>query len=860
MNIRISGNLKGPTVIFLAGWPDTCDVFHNNLMQKIQSSHRIIGLTLPGFDDDLPFVRQYHERMCHAKQQNLDSDTLGHSSSVRKQTTNEGSTSSKLMANLGATRSGVVSYSSILQSSLSGLTPAKTPKCGYSFVDLLALLEIAVDVSLENHNYCRSSCFPEKSNVADQTTIKPILITHGWGCLLVKEFLLVRPHALSKVVLLDVGGSIFQHTEVERCIRSYFDGCLPVPAQMSRTLTRRDKMWLLLVAQHKNREQRKQPIPKSDVESDVDKLRFVPPEAPKSKHPFYPRELKDGSGAFLRFWLWWWHAFVVVILFCVPRPIGNVFLRMLLWIAGRPSYRQDDKLRFTMEAETLNYRLEVQRYYSQQYYAGKGDPTSAIRIDDDNYASSIPRSGVSDGGPRPPPLSATCGTFDISRHCSGNTEGWQIVLFPFLKTVDEGSNEIGNQNECMSSSKGDDPPRYTSSGRRRRHLATEFTEDVSSSQRYRTISKGGRSKGPRVIVVRRGYAKGTIGTNREKHTMHVNTDQVNPYYSAYLPTGVRRVFQEPASSNPFPRKSENAHNGTRTVFRKWEVVYKEYYIPPLSSSRMPTAVGSNSTTVAGKKQRRKLGILDSCRRGWRKIRKWFKCFTGLLNRVHLKHRKISDEDVEDEDEEEEDEQEQELNRDQQMDNMWIVHADQRMGWLFLRYACGCVLSRMFSPKGNWSPSSYTQALQKQWRQEIRLRKRRTQNTNDVKDPFEKPRMKTFNSVLPIGMTPEKDHSQSQSISISSTLPHPDFTPYQYMHSPLVSQRFFLPLHVPVLFMYGGGKRFMLHSRQWSEYVQCKGLVDGKSKVVCVEGAGHWFFAEPKHRDEVADEVFEFITQ
>lgn len=67
MNIRITGNLHGPTVFFLAGWPDTCDVFHDNLMKKLKPHYRLVGLTLPGFDEKLPLVKQYHNQVHRAK-------------------------------------------------------------------------------------------------------------------------------------------------------------------------------------------------------------------------------------------------------------------------------------------------------------------------------------------------------------------------------------------------------------------------------------------------------------------------------------------------------------------------------------------------------------------------------------------------------------------------------------------------------------------------------------------------------------------------------------------------------------------------------------------------------------------------
>jgi pimeloyl-ACP methyl ester carboxylesterase len=49
MDSFVCGNPKGRTVFFIAGWPDSCDVFGNNLIPLFMTRYRVVGLSLPGF-------------------------------------------------------------------------------------------------------------------------------------------------------------------------------------------------------------------------------------------------------------------------------------------------------------------------------------------------------------------------------------------------------------------------------------------------------------------------------------------------------------------------------------------------------------------------------------------------------------------------------------------------------------------------------------------------------------------------------------------------------------------------------------------------------------------------------------------
>ncbi|KAG5490625.1 hypothetical protein JKF63_00746 [Porcisia hertigi] len=95
----------------------------------------------------------------------------------------------------------------------------------------------------------------------------------------------------------------------------------------------------------------------------------------------------------------------------------------------------------------------------------------------------------------------------------------------------------------------------------------------------------------------------------------------------------------------------------------------------------------------------------------------------------------------------------------------------------------------------------------------------------------------------------------------STLPgNGDIVLHPKGYSPLVTQRFFVPLPIPILFMYGGEKRVMFHADHWCAYIRhYQRPRDGISDVVEVQGGGHWFFAEKKYQKKVADRIAEFLA-
>ncbi|RNF22485.1 uncharacterized protein Tco025E_03085 [Trypanosoma conorhini] len=148
MNIRVSGNLEGPTVVFLAGWPDTSEVFRDNIMDALASRYRLVGITLPGFDRQSPQLQ------------------------IVKRCRKVG----------GEARNG---------KSYSKTDCLRLPRMGYSFEELVDLFEIALFAVMEHHPFER-----------------PILVAHDWGYVIAREFLLLRPYFFSRVVMLDGGGAV----------------------------------------------------------------------------------------------------------------------------------------------------------------------------------------------------------------------------------------------------------------------------------------------------------------------------------------------------------------------------------------------------------------------------------------------------------------------------------------------------------------------------------------------------------------------------------------------------------------------------------------------------------------------------
>ncbi|KPI89002.1 hypothetical protein ABL78_1886 [Leptomonas seymouri] len=258
MNIQISGNLSGPTAIFLAGWPDTCDVFRENIMAALAADYRIVGITLPSFDDGHPFLQTLREKgLCSSFGGPRSSDDAN-----KKSPSNSCSGSSWLprffpfssirsvSAKARAAEVGSAYHANSLHISCRRppLEMFRTTWKGHSFEDLVTMLEVAVDTAMETCNYCPStvpsmsaataasvrrkrdpeavSASPTKIvRVAENsddgldevplhqlppTYIRPVLIAHDWGCSLAYELLLVRPNFFSRIVALDVGAYVFE--------------------------------------------------------------------------------------------------------------------------------------------------------------------------------------------------------------------------------------------------------------------------------------------------------------------------------------------------------------------------------------------------------------------------------------------------------------------------------------------------------------------------------------------------------------------------------------------------------------------------------------------------------------------------
>ncbi|RNC30350.1 hypothetical protein TcCL_Unassigned07135, partial [Trypanosoma cruzi] len=120
MNIRVSGNCGGRTVVFLSGWPDTSEVFRDNIMSALAPRYRLVGITLPGFDRMSPQVQRVKR------------------SRKKEETAEKGSLSSKMDF-------------------------LRIPRMGYSFEDLVDFFEIALLAVMEHRPLER-----------------PLLVVHDW--------------------------------------------------------------------------------------------------------------------------------------------------------------------------------------------------------------------------------------------------------------------------------------------------------------------------------------------------------------------------------------------------------------------------------------------------------------------------------------------------------------------------------------------------------------------------------------------------------------------------------------------------------------------------------------------------------
>lgn len=274
MNIQISGNLSGPTAIFIAGWPDTSDVFRDNIMATLAPDYRIVGITLPGFDDEHPFLQALRDKGMSSSLGGLHSEggaqvnppTPHHDHSWLPNIFPFSCFKSDKSAAAQAAQSAAAQRACLVNTlRVAGgqppLEPLRTTWKGHSFQDLVTMLEIAVDTAMETCNYCPSTIPSTAATAAvtasgvpgglkdgaatgartaataardrhhsserqeegsedgvdavplhqlPPTYTRPVLIAHDWGCFLAYELLLIRPDFFSRFVALDLGMTVFE--------------------------------------------------------------------------------------------------------------------------------------------------------------------------------------------------------------------------------------------------------------------------------------------------------------------------------------------------------------------------------------------------------------------------------------------------------------------------------------------------------------------------------------------------------------------------------------------------------------------------------------------------------------------------
>lgn len=375
---------------------------------------------------------------------------------------------------------------------------------------------------------------------------------------------------------------------------------------------------------------------------------------------------------------------------------------------------------------------------------------------------------------------------------------------------------------------------------------------------------------PLVKIVKRGYSRRI--TPQAMELLNTVDEPISPHFSAYRPAAEKRIFPDILPNEVRKTPGDRASHTTstagaaRVVYQKTEVVYKAFYLPPSSVVvRSPNVSTSHSFPQFHQKSKSGGGVTSTflnelpwftrgsedplhspetedeeslsaqwCRGGEggtsSKKRRWkddlfssrfstkFKpLWTGLPSSASPAL------------------------------SIGMVKVERRMNWLILRYVCGVLLSHLFSALGNWdSPLSSGQRGSTS-RPAKELLKASAKKTS------EKKKKKKKHTGHP------HDNGDDSDSGWGCSEEFPTFTPRQEMHSPLATQRFFLPPQVPVLFLYGSSKYCMLHSREWVEYVEYRGLMeDGLSRVIRVDGGGHWFFAEASHSAEVASAVIDFL--
>ncbi|CBZ38930.1 hypothetical protein, conserved [Leishmania donovani] len=983
MNIHISGNLSKPTVIFIAGWPDTCDVFRDNVMATLATDYRIVGVTLPGFDDEHPFLEELRKRG-DAEGLNQLGKLRGGGNGVSTACTATGSTwmstlsPMRFLTSAGAapqpndssSRGGGACARTPLQAfglpcRCAALEPFRTSWKGHSFQDLVTLLEIAVDTAMETCNYCptvRSPISAEaqasarrsgggESEASEPTTdafaahqlpptyTRPVLIAHDWGCLLAYELLLARPRLFSRIVALDVGAYCFEsdaaHVErmcalvsgqgkgtpadmarspfaaaeaqaavnKEKAANSSASGrevdaiaqtttatCDPNLAQRGRIVPAAGAAPTLTLL----RRQSTSPLDAAPALSTLPQMRSGPSTPGTKRSLALQYAIRRRRGAALpqraearkRLFIVLYQFFLIACELFVPHRLARWLVGWFASVSGRPSYSYDPQMVVTPTMELLNHTLNAQ-FFARHPLAveNRGALQLPMLLQTEETKASPSSSAAA--------VATVEGGYCKSKGpAQATAAGWKIMLIPYLEkmsvTAFRGSATSGNQGQLQSNGRPLSKRgvceafegncgtirKSTHSGRAQRHrlYGDSSTDSCASVDGMGDNLEGdgvaGRSgttfdkKNPTddAHVVFSSYAKGadmvfdewkslaagTRGTVDEGPSGLGSSGELDPYTSvngiaapvwvtedpltltgaqSFMETnratgvGSKDVSFLMAADGTFAGDGSRADTfgvssstGARQMHvAKRRLFYQAVVFPPLNS----VATGSSSTSFYGD-----LDDGDSDRSS-----------VGPRSTVLSRLRKS--------------------NRTSPLRPAVPVHASPWHSWIYLRFWLGtfvlrlvALVSWLLGEKPSMQPSSVPG--------EGMAASSATGAPSRASSNVMTTAMTTIYRRLPA--TP------SLAADVSTLPGNGDVVLQPKSHAPLVTQRYFVPLPIPILFMYGGEKRVMFHADHWCSYIrQYQRPRDGISDVVEVQGGGHWFFAEKKYQKKVADRIAEFLA-
>lgn len=961
-------------MIFIAGWPDTCDVFRDNIMATLATDYRIVGVTLPGFDDEHPFLEELRKRDDAARLRQLGKFRCAATGSTWASTLSPmrllTSADDAPRPNDSSSRSSGACASTPLQAfglpfRCAALEPFRTSWKGHSFQDLVTLLEIAVDTAMETCNYYPSVRSPISSEAqasarrsgggetetsepatdafaAHQlppTYTRPVLIAHDWGCLLAYELLLARPRFFSRIVALDVGAYCFESdaAHVERmCVLVSGQGKgkpndmarSPFAAAESQSAFKQEKAANLSASGREadalaqttatcdsNLAQQGRRVPAADAVpaltllqrqssslldgpptlSTLPQMRSGPstPGTKRSLASQYAIRRRRGAalpqGAETRKTLFivLYQFFLIACELFVPHRLGRWLVGWFANVSGRPSYSYDPQMVATPPMELLNHTLNAQ-FFAQHPFAVEN--RGALQLPMLLQTEEPKVSPSSSSAAAAATVEAGYGT--NRGPAQPTTAGWKIMLIPYLEKISvtafRGSGTPGNQGLMQSSGRrlsergvgetlegnGGAVRKSRHSGRAQRHwfYGNSSTDSCAGADGMGDTSEGddgaGRSgatfdkKNPTdgAHVVFSSYAKGADMVFDEWNSLATDTrdivdmgpsglgssGELDPYAPVNGIAAPVWVTEDPltltgaqsfretyratsvnskdasflmAADGTFASDGGRAdvfgvssNTGTRQMHvAKRRLFYQAVVFPPLNNG----ATGSSSTSF--------YGDLDDGDSGRSSV--------GPRSTVLCRLRKS--------------------NRTSSLRLLVLVHASPWNSWIYLRFWLGTLVLRLVALV-SWL------LAEKQSTQPSSAPDDGTAASSAADAPS-----KASSNVMTTAMTTiyrRLPATPSLAADVSTLPGNGDVVLQPKSHAPLVTQRYFVPLPIPILFMYGGEKRVMFHADHWCSYIrQYQRPRDGISDVVEVQGGGHWFFAEKKYQKKVADRIAEFLA-